>query len=376
MIVKKISVILPALMLCVSTGFSQYGGDILYSSDESVTRSLSQGYNDIVSTTCVWPMVGLNDLPGRNARRLGSVYYGETVMRLGDEAVVKSEGRSYIKVQSQDGQIGWVQEYLFIEQGGPVVLLRDADVFLKPGSATTTTGDKFLAGELLIFKNFDAENGWVEVVGMEKYREGWVRGIDIVSVDESDIQISKLLMEARQQTNNSDRKRQLEEIRNQPGFASSALAGIVNQELQREYPNRPVVYDPEPAPGEVFYDEPSSSGSGTVTPKAPEGPVSGVVMEKVIDMETGQYYNRITETARILEVKGPKKAKNMYWCYHKSRPIGSKVLLHIPEGGAVQLEVVSRLKQSREENIGLGKLLLESVYGNRHHKWAEFSYPQ
>ena len=373
---KNILAVIIVCVCCVLTGYAQYGGDILYTSDEAVMRSRNQGYKDVVSATCVWPVVGLFEQPGRNARRLGSVYFGETVVRTGDEAVVKSEGRSYFKVQSQDGQLGWVQEYLFIEQGGPVVLLRDAEVFLKPGSATTTTGEKFLSGELLIFEDYDAENGWVKVVGMERYREGWVRGIEIVSVDENDIQISKLLMEARLQTNNSERKRQLEEIRDQPGFNASNLAGIVNEELKREYPNRPVVYDPEPAPGEVFYDEPSSSGSGTVTPPAAEGPVAGIVMEKVIDMETGNYYNRITETAIVLEVKGPKKPKNMYWCYHKTRPIGSKVLLHIPEGGAVQLEVVSRLRQSRTEGIGLGKKLLESVYGSRYQEWAEFSYPQ
>ena len=93
-------------------------------------------------------------------------------------------------------------------------------------------------------------------------------------------------------------------------------------------------------------------------------------------MDTNKSYNRVTETGTIMEVDGPRRPKNKYWCYHKTRPIGSEVLLHVPGGGIVKLEVVARLRPNNKNAIGLGKQVLEEVYGSRFAKTASFSYPQ
>lgn len=350
--------------------------------DRPIGSFASQNYNSRDSMVCVWPKVGLRDAPGTTGRYIATIYFGETVRRISDREE-RFEGKNYIEVQAKGGYIGWVQDYLFVQEGGIVTLLGDKPIHKSP-SMSTPTSDYFYAGELLVLSDYQGNN-WVELTSSEKQRVGWIKGIDEVSVSESDIRIAALYQDALQQKDIKTRRKKLEEIRKIPGFVGSPLEQIIVQALnlstaQGGY----VVSDPKSSEliyaddgqGNIYTDG-GTNNSSTKTPtkdKVEENPT--VVLEKVIDMETGKYYNRITERGKIIEVEGLKNPKTIYWCYHKTRPVGSKVLLHLPEGGFVQLEVVAALKKTNPAAIGLGRKLLESVYGTRFAKEAIFSYPQ
>ena len=328
------------------------------------------------SLVCAWPMVPLRANPGQGGQYLQTVYFGEQVRRMGDQ-IQRNEGRNYVFVQTASGRSGWVHDYQFVPEGGLVTLLEDKAVY--EGHATASaTSRMFRAGELFILSDF-VKGDWVELVGPKKTKVGWVKGIDRISFDPVDIKFAKLYQDALVKRTHTLRFRALEEIRRLPDFQLTKLEPIINLAAMEIGGATADV-----GGGDVYYDDgmigdiggtPNPTRDGSVV-VLPEENTPRINVEKVVDMQTGMYYNRVTETGQIAEVLGPKRPKNDFWAYHKSAPIGSQVLLHLPEGGFVALEVVARLKQTNPASVGLGKKLLESVYGTRHAKWATFSYPQ
>ncbi|MEM6632554.1 MAG: SH3 domain-containing protein, partial [Bacteroidota bacterium] len=324
------------------------------------------------SMVCAWPMVPLRAHPGQSGQYIQTIYFGEQVGRV-RRSVQRNEGRNYVEVITLSGNSGWVHEDQFVSEGGIVTLLEDKAVFSGP-SNVTATAKTFRAGELFILSDF--QNGdWVELLGPKQVKSGWVKGIDQISYEGVDIKFAKLFQDALNKRTHTLRFRALEEIRRLPDYSYSNLEPVITLAAMEIGGTGSEVDG-----GEVYYDDgimvndgiPSRAG-GVIEPSSTS---PQIVVEKVVDMQTGTYYNRVTETGQIAEVDGPKRPKNTFWAYHKTAPVGSQVLLHLPEGGYVALEVVARLKQTNPASIGLGKKLLESVFGTRHAKWATFSYPQ
>jgi len=337
--------------------------------DPQYDRGLRSGRPADDSLVCAWPKVGLRETPGRGGEYLQTIYFGERIRKISNEER-SSGGRDYIYVETRSGNAGWVYDYLFIEGGGLVTLLENKTIYDSPSAVSATT-ETFRAGELLILSNYQGGN-WVELISSEKKRTGWVKGIDEVSYNDIDIKFAKLLRDALAEENETKRLRELEKIRRMPDLESSAFEPIITYAtLDYNTSDREVVIR-DPITDEIIYFD---DGSGELVSNV-EMNEQEVVVEKVIDMETGKYYNRITETGKIAEVDGPQNPETIYWAYHKTRPVGSKILLHVPEGGYLQLEVVARLRKNNPASIGLGKNLLESVYGTRFAKWSTFSYPQ
>ncbi len=332
-------------------------------------RGMGGGRIDEDSLICAWPKAGVRDTPGDRGQYIQSIYFGEQV-RLYSNDIRRADGKNFIHVETTSGRVGWVDQYYFISGGGLVTLLEGKTIYEAPSPVTATT-ESYRPGELLILSDYQDGN-WVELIGERKRLSGWVKGIDEVSFNAVDIEFAKLYQDALSKTSVTQRLRELEKIRRMPDLARSGLEPIITlAALEYSSPDREVIITDPVTDEVIYYDDGSGEFRGPTDELQPE-----VVVEKVIDMETGRYYNRVTETGLIAEVDGPKKPKSIYWAYHKTRPKGSKVLLHVPEGGYLQLEIVDRLRKDNPASIGLGKQVLEAIYGTRHAKWSTFSYPQ
>lgn len=364
------SIFLLCLLLWGEWAFAQR--DIVYSYSIPIADAV---------TVSAWSEVPLHDQPGSNARRIAYIYYGEGVEKVGDEAFVMYEKRNFFKVRTKDGKVGWVDQEWFVEDGGIVVALERARIYKKPSTITTITDDYFEPGELVIFKDWQGD--WVELVGKERRKSGWIKGTHLVSINETDIEVAKDIEEALADASASNRKYKLERIRQMRDGLSPDMEEVLDfQILNSRYyaggndtglppvTNQPIdpVYDYPPA---------TPSPSGPTAGADTETAGSNMVVREVVDMDTGKSYQRVTESGGAYEVLGPKKPKNIYWAYHKTRPIGSKVLIHVPEdGGYIQVEVVNRLRKDNANVIGLGKDLLMAVYGTRYPTEIVISYPR
>ncbi len=321
-------------------------------------------------SVCAWPEATLRDQPGTNARQLASLYFGEGVEKTGDEAFVMYEKRNYVKVRTRDGKVGWVSEEFFVPDGGVVVVLEKARIYLKPNTITTVTDAYFEPGELVIFKDWQGD--WVELVSKEKKKTGWIKGTHLVSIDDNDIQTAKSLDEALAISDQTSRRYRLEQILQMRNGVSPDMRAAIDQHiLNTRYDRWNDGYV------STSSSPPATTNTAPVETSASEAKQYNIVVQDVIDMDTGKSYQRVTETGSAYEVIGPKSPKNIYWVYHKTRPVGSKVLLHVPDGGGyIQLEVVNRLRKDNPNVVGLGKDLMMAIYGTRYPQEVVISYPR
>lgn len=353
------SLILFSLLVISQLAIAQR--DIVYSYSIPIADALS---------VCAWPEVTLRDQPGSNARSVTSLYFGEGVEKTGDEGFVMYEKRNYIKVRTSAGKVGWVSEELFVPDGGVVVVLERARIYLKPNTTTTVTDAYFEPGELLIFKDWQGD--WIELVSKEWKKSGWIKGTHLVSIEENDITTAKSLEEALAISDQTTRRYRLEQILQMRNGVNPEMREVIDQHIQ-----------------DTRYDRWNDGLSTSSLPPLPTNPATqptagaeeagtyNIVVQEVVDMETGKSYQRVTETGSAYEVIGPKKPKDIYWVYHKTRPLGSKVLLQMPDGGGfVQLEVVNRLRKDNPNIVGLGKDLMMAIYGTRYPENIVISYPR
>lgn len=333
------------------------------------------------TSVCAFATIGLHEAPGRSSRRLGVIVFAEELQHLGRDAFVRGENSGYLQVRTRDGKTGWVNERYLVKNGGVVVLLERARVYQRPGTYSSASNNYFEAGSIAILSDF--QENWVKVTGEHKDVIGWIEGYDKLSVEERDVEIASMYAQAMKVEAKTDRRAELQKIGRTPGFLQSELASVVKLAIEATHTTR----DGEPSkltPGEEylgsdvpFYPDgedgvPGNEGGGlsrgdedarVADPSAALTSLYNIQEREVIDMETGKSYLRVFESGTIQPVKA-RKPKNIYYAYHKTLPIGSKILLAIPgERGFVPLEVVARLKPENTHMIGLGGDVIKAVFG-------------
>ena len=125
--------------------------------------------------------------------------------------------------------------------------------------------------------------------------------------------------------------------------------------------NRPATTQP---PAASAYTR--TNATPAPAPVKPATPSNSVVLQDVFDAQTGKMYQRVKESGTFQAVQGPKKPATMYFAYHKTLPVGSKIWLEVPGGfGLVQLEVVAPLRADNPNIIGLGDECIKALFGNK-----------
>lgn len=352
---------------------------------------------------CAWETVRVHEYPNLGSSNVGSIVYTEEIRHNGREAFVRSENRNYLYVETEDGTQGWVNEAFLVQGGGAVVILEEAAIFSKPNTNTSITNQQFKGGEIVVLSEF--RDGWVRLTGKKKEKEGWVQGYDKLSAEHFDIEAATLLSSALAIENSDDRMRELRELRGGRSYLSPEMQIVIDrsiasastptpayndQQYNNQQYNGPVYYDdpastpnqPAQQPGTPYYatgedafsnnsggnptrsQNNSNSGSTVLRPTtaAPVNPYAYQERE-VVDMASGQTYIRVRETGSIQPVKA-KKPTTEFYAYHKSLPIGSKVLMSVPGTEMfIELEVVARLRSDNPHMIGLGGETIKAVFG-------------
>ncbi len=320
--------------------------------------------------------------PGRDAEQVGLALFTEELQHLGTEGYIREENHNYIYVKTSRGVKGWVQANYVVRDGGVVVITKQAPVYETPNTRGSITGKQFYAGEIVMLDDF--QDGWVHLTGERKATSGWVQGYDNLSLESGDIEAAALLKEALKIETAEGKRNALLTITQGRGQNITPEMNVVIEDAIRKTepnyvpPSRPVRDD------YVFYEngEDGIAGSGGSLNDFSEIPSRGqeefvapvsvnltpemkynVYVEKVVDRESGQYYNRVIESGGIQPVKA-KKPASIYYAYHKTLPIGSTLLLEVPGTGSyVQLEVIARLRADNPNVVGLGGELIQKVYG-------------
>lgn len=350
---------------------------------------------------CAWETVRVHEYPNLGSPNVGSIVYTEEVRHNGREAFVRSENRNYLYVETEDGTQGWVNEAFLVQGGGAVVILDNAAIFSKPNTNTSITNQQFTGGEIVVLSEF--RDGWVRLTGKKKEKEGWVQGYDKLSAEHFDIEAATLLASALAIENADDRMRELRELRSGRSYLSPEMQIVIDRSIASASAPAPTYNNQnnQPYNGPVYYDDPSTSqpaqqqsstpyyatgedafsNTSTATSPtrsqnnqnnsapimrpttAPAGNPYAYQEREVVDMASGQAYIRVRETGTIQPVKAKKPASE-YYAYHKSLPIGSKVLMAVPGTQMfIELEIIARLRSDNPHMIGLGGETIKAVFG-------------
>ena len=338
---------------------------------------------------CAWSKVGLKEYPAESARSVATIFFTEQLEHLGREAFVRNERNNYVFVQAEDGTKGWVNDLYLVKGGGTIVVLKRSPIYQKLNTPQSVTQNFFNAGEIAILTEFT--DGWVKLTSHKKQKSGWVEGYDALSTEEYDIEAAALLAEAFTERNRNRRRDAILAIRDGRSYISNEMRGVLDAAVNRTYgtPSVPKEDDPSYYVDDIpFYatgeDALATNASSYNRPDNAtnipfRGDVYSITEKEVVDMQTGRSYIRVSETGTIQPVKA-KRPKSIYYAYHKTLPVGSTVLLEVPGTDKfVQLEIVARLKSTNKHMIGLGKEILQAVYGESQAKnvvSATISYPK
>lgn len=179
---------------------------------------------------CLWEKVGLRAAPGTgsDAKYLTTIYFGEKVELLGESQEV--DGKTYQKVRLSDGKEGWVYEYLFAIGAELGVAANETEIYRRPDLMTAT--DKTLErGEIVAILPSD-KPGWVQVVGKERKKEGWVQAGANLTTEELDVAVVVMLDKALAETDPEKQAEALEKLSENSSFQNSVFIDLIQSELE------------------------------------------------------------------------------------------------------------------------------------------------
>ena len=207
--------------------------------DQGTEQSSSSIQIDSISTEaptsqtdyaiCLWNKVGLRDAPGRNAKYLETIQYGEQVELLGESQELSEEKRTYIKVRLSDDQEGWVNEYLFAINGVIGVANQLIEIYKRP-DIMASSGKEFDRGEIAVITRSDKE-GWMEILGKEKKKAGWIQEGDNLSTEEIDVETVVRYQLAMAEASSEEKLKALEAISTTDKYGGSVFLDLVQTQI-------------------------------------------------------------------------------------------------------------------------------------------------
>lgn len=188
---------------------------------------------DYTASICMFDRLPLRPEPGERSEIVDLVEFGEVVARMDKEPAVNKDGKSYVIVRTESGRIGWVEKGALIRDGVLAVITQNTRGFLQTNVRADRNAILFNSAELVVLEGNQGE--WIRVVTRNGIKEGWLRGISHLSIDDFDIDIALMIYDAMLQPNSKLRRSKLEKIRQVEGFYESELASEVLQLIEESY---------------------------------------------------------------------------------------------------------------------------------------------
>lgn len=401
----------------------------------SVFSQVTAFSNEGGQVICVWNEVTLRKSPGKTAPYVTGVYFGEAVQKTGEEAYAQEERRTYIKVRTSEGVVGWVHEFLFVQGQGMAAVMEPGRIYKRPRTVSTITDQSFVPGDLVVVAG--ESNGWLHLIGREKKKSGWIEGPDKITNNFRDLEIASLLHDANKKTKPAEREEALETLLTEARAARSPLAQAVEMKLRGQEYRTPLVEasassrpsDPFPTATQNRYSATPSSDlyapssrqrdsqgfqSGYASPVRPSDPISSFAEEADQARRQATYssqtthqrpqsyrqssssYNNssyeaarqpsqrqtsvsqgglISENGKATIINSHRGEPDIFYAYMRDVPVGSKVYVDIPgNNGFIEVRVVGQLPSNSPYNIGLPVACYDALLGNTTERDLSFSY--
>lgn len=357
---------------------------------------------------CVWNQVTLRSGPGKTAPYLNGVFFGEVVEKTGEEAYAREEQRTYIKVRTTEGVVGWVHEFLFIEGIGMAVVSEPGRIYKRPRTVSTITDQSFLPGELVVVVS--ENNGWINLIGREKKKLGWIQGPGKVTNNFRELEIASLFHEAKKKAKPVERQNALAALLQEAKASRSPLAQAIDMEMRGQAYQLPLV-DARPSSGQqstvaaqtdnAYPSSPFNTASRQPNP-VDSRPAYSPTVSREPAFQSGysnpsgrtEYINSLssassqrqqgqtrdgiaTEYGEATIISSLSRESDIYYAFHRELPVGSKVYVDIPGNtGFIELRIVGNLPNNSPFAIGLPVACYDALLGNSDSRELSITYQE
>lgn len=184
-----------------------------------------------IIAVCIRSGVPIREEPHKEGKWISSMRLGETALYLGETVVDSTDKmREYYKLELSDGTVQWARSYGIILNAKPAAVISETSVYLRP-ELVTKTDKSFKQVEFLVIVNEKAE--WVEVVGSEKRKKGWIKKENL-STEVEDVAIATLAHKEIMDDNGNILPEKLPDFLNNIPYRNALLAVYLQQLLDKQ----------------------------------------------------------------------------------------------------------------------------------------------
>ncbi|MDP5170547.1 MAG: SH3 domain-containing protein [Bacteroidia bacterium] len=362
---------------------------------------------------CVWNQVTLRSGPGKEGSYLTGVYFGEVVEKTGEEAYSREEQRTYIKVRTTEGVVGWVHEFLFVEGLGMGVVMEPGRIYKRPKTVSTLTDQSFVPGELVVIVS--ENDGWVNLISREKKKLGWIEGPQKITNSQQEMELASLLYDAQQKKKPEDRQVALNHLLSESRSLRSPLTQAIEMTINGQQYSMPLVdarqtsvaaspftpqptlaqrsYSAQPPQAQPYLSQPSASqpssfsqppssrsdqsgfSSGYVNSANPTSYTPTYQSNSRTAPSTTNQSGLVSETGVATIIADQLREPDIYYAYHRQLSPGSKVFLDIPgNAGFIEVRIIGRLPAGSPYVLGLSSACYDILLRNSSTREVSLTY--
>jgi hypothetical protein len=142
-----------------------------------------------IQAVCISTGTPLREEPRKEGKWISSLLLGEKMTYLSEmKADSANPQQEYYRVELSDGKIAWSRSYGILLNATPAAIIRATPVYKRP-DMVTKTDKSFRIVEFVAVIN--EKEDWVEVVGAEKRKSGWIKKVSI-STDPEEVAVATL----------------------------------------------------------------------------------------------------------------------------------------------------------------------------------------
>jgi hypothetical protein len=198
---------------------------------ESETKAEKKEEPQKVEAVCVWDRGSVRAEPRKKGKYLSALSLGEKVSWLKETSVDSNDrNKLYYKIELSDGTVGWSSEYVLAVNARPAISVDVIPIYKRPDLLTMKESSFDKMEFIAVLKS---EGKWLEVVGKEKKKSGWINS-EKLSYKDEDVAVGLLANKALALEDSEKMKEQIEAIINNPAFRGSTFIGDLKEMLEKK----------------------------------------------------------------------------------------------------------------------------------------------
>ena len=191
-------------------------------------------------SVCIWDDASVRAKPTVKSQRVSALALGEKVVWLGKAELDPADNkRNYLKIRLSDGSVGWASEMALVTEANPAAVVKEAPVCIRPDLLTVTDA-RMEPMDIIAVTNTEGE--WLEIVGEEKQKKGWIQS-QLVSLKDEDVALALLARKVLAADDDELKKEKIESVLDNPAFTSSVFRSVLEAGLKELSPDEIFPYE-------------------------------------------------------------------------------------------------------------------------------------